>query len=55
MEIVHAKGFSNTFKETLNYTAKDSKNNAHKIKVELKLEIANIPDFPYKYRESNLL
>ena len=52
MKIVYDKGFSNKFKDIWHYIAKDSKNNANKFKKELKLDIENIPHFPYKYRES---
>ena len=52
MKIVYDKGFSDKFKEIWDYIAKDSKNNANNFKKELKLEIENIPHFPYKYRKS---
>jgi len=52
MKIVYDKNFAATFKIILNYIAQDSQNSANRFKQELKLEIENIPNFPYKCRKS---
>jgi len=52
VKIVYDKNFAEKFKVIWGYIAKDSQNNANRFKQELKLEIENIPHFPYKCRQS---
>ena len=52
MTIVYDENFSDKFKEIWNFIALDSQNRANDFRIQLKKQIEDIPDFPYKFRKS---
>ncbi len=52
MIIEYDENFSYKFKIIWDFIAQDSQNRANDFKIHLKKNIEDIPDFPYKYRQS---
>jgi plasmid stabilization system protein ParE len=52
MNIIKSKKFNENLKNTLQFIALDSVENAKAFKSELFLKLRNIPNFPYKARSS---
>ena len=52
MRIVYDEKFVSKLHVVWEYIAQDSKTRANTFKRELRLNIENIPNFPYKYRRS---
>jgi len=52
MIIVYDENFTDKFNEIWDFITLDSQNRANDFKIQLKTQIENIPNFPYKFRKS---
>jgi len=52
MIIVYDENFIDKFNDIWNFITLDSQNRANDFKIQLKIQIENIPLFPYKFRKS---
>ena len=52
MRIVKDDSYKRNLQEVLRYIAKDSKRSSSKFNVQLAIKISNLPNMPYKFRQS---